>query len=265
VHPVLFSFGPFELYSYGVLIALGGVLSSYFWHLKRAKIGLKNDEDLWLMINLILLGGFLGGRVLFLFEYTVPFSHAFWQTAFSFNRGFSVMGAFVGVLGALGWFSRRAGVPFLRVLDYVCQAAPFWHVFGRLGCFMAGCCFGREADGLPWAVTFTNPRSMVDSNLLGRPIHPTQLYEALGDLIIAAGLYVFVLPKVEKGRWPRGSVCAGYFISYAVLRFVTEFYRGDVVPFWLGLTAAQAASLGLVAAALGIIIYGRGREACTQS
>jgi phosphatidylglycerol:prolipoprotein diacylglycerol transferase len=257
--------GPFELYSYGVLIAVGGVLSSWFWHWKRAKIGLKTDEDLWLMINAILAGGFLGGRVLFLFEYTVPFSRDFWQTMFSFNRGFSVMGAFAGVLLAIAWFARRAGVPFLRVLDYVCQAAPFWHVFGRLGCFMAGCCYGREAGGLPWAVTFVNPRSMVESRLLGVPVHPTQLYEALGDLVIAAGLYMLVLPKVEKGRWPRGSVCAAYFLSYGLLRFSIEFYRGDVVPFWLGLTAAQAASLSLAGAALGVIFYGRRRSACTQS
>ena len=73
-----------------------------------------------------------------------------------------------------------------------------------------------------------------------------------------------VLPRVESGRFPRGSVCAGYFFSYAVLRFVTEFYRGDVVPFWLGLTAAQAGSLGLAAAAFGILVVAR-NQPCTQS
>lgn len=261
---MLFSLEPLELYSYGTLIALGGALSAYFWYKKRKQIGFKKEEDLWLMVNAILFGGFLGGRVLFLFEYTTPFSREFWETAASLNRGFSVMGAFVGVVGAIWLVAWKAGVPLLRVLDYVCQAAPFWHVFGRLGCFMAGCCFGRPAEGLPWAVRFTDPRSMVARGLLGVPLHPTQLYEAAGDLAIAAALFAWVLPRVERGRLPRGSVCAGYFLSYAALRFATEFYRGDVVPLASGLTAGQAASAALAVA--GILVAAAGRRApCTQS
>jgi len=252
VYPVLFHFGPLYIWTYGALIALGGIFSALFWKNRMAEIGIKKDEDFWLLINVILMSGFLGGRILFLFEYTSPFSQEFWSSAFSFSRGFSVMGAFVGVLGGVYWFSRRIKAAFLHVLDYVCQAAPFWHFFGRLGCFAAGCCFGRPTD-VPWAVTFTNPVSQVDPDLLGHPIHPTQLYEAAGNLAIAGFLYRFILVPTEKGRLRPGTLAALYFILYGVLRFVEEFYRGDAIPLSIGLTAAQAMCLALSAGGLSVL------------
>ena len=192
---------------------------------------------------------------MFLAEYTRPFSADFWAALVSPSRGFSVMGAFGGVSAGLWWLARRSGVPFLRLLDYVCAAAPLWHAFGRLGCFMAGCCFGRPST-LPWAVTFRDPRSLVDTALVGVPLHPTQLYEALGDLVIAGVLMRWVLPEVERGRRPVGTVAAAYFLAYGVLRFATEFWRGDVLAIpGVGLTAAQGMSALLAAAAIGIYLY----------
>jgi phosphatidylglycerol:prolipoprotein diacylglycerol transferase len=247
MHPVFIEIGPIRLYSYGVLIALGGILSSLFWFNRRERMGIHREEDLWLFINIILFGGFLGGRLLYLLEYTQPFSREFWETAFSLDRGFSVMGAFVTVIGGVYWFCWRRQIDFLRLFDYVCQAAPFWHFFGRLGCLAAGCCFGRPPKGsLPWAVTFTDPRSLISPELLGRPVHPAQLYEAFGNLLIAALLFVFILPRIESGRLRPGTLCAGYLGSYAILRFLLEFYRGDTVVLPLGLTAAQAFCLGLL-------------------
>lgn len=266
MHPVLIEIGRFRLYTFGVLIAAGGVLSSAFWLARREKMGLKREQDLWLLINAILFGGFIGGRLLYLFEYTRPFGSEFWGTAFSFSQGFSVMGAFIGVAGGVYWASRRLKADFLKVLDYVCQAAPFWHFFGRLGCFAAGCCYGRPPRGnLPWAVTFTDPRSLVAPELLGRALHPAQLYEGFGDLGIAMILYFLVLPRIEDGRLRCGTLAAAYFACYAVLRFATEYFRGDIVflPF-PGLTAAQAFSLALFAcaAAMTIAVY---RKPCTRS
>lgn len=255
MHPVLLQIGAFRVYSYGVLIALGGVLSVRFWLKRREKMGIRKEDDFWLLVNVLLVGGFVGGRVAYLFEYTRPFSADFWDAAVSLSRGFSVMGAFFGVVGALWWFSRRVGAPLSRLLDYICVAAPVWHAFGRLGCFMAGCCFGKPTD-LPWGVTFTDPHSLVDASLLGRAVHPTQLYEAVGDLLIAAGLYSLVLPAVEKRRQPSGTVAVAYFVSYSLLRFVVEFYRGDTVDTALfGLTAAQVISLVLIFGSIGMYLY----------
>ncbi len=263
--PTLFSLGPLHLYSYGALIAVGGVLSSVFWNSRRAQIGIKKEDEFWLMVNVILIGGFLGGRVLFMFEYVRPFSPEFWDVAFAFNRGFSVMGAFFGVIGAIFWFSRRIHAGFLHVLDYVCVAAPFWHFFGRLGCLAAGCCYGRPT-AVPWAVTFTNPNAMIAQEapaLLGVPVHPTQLYEAFGNLAIAAILFFFGLPRKESGLLKPGALTAAYFLFYGALRFVEEFFRGDTVPLGHGLTAGQGFSLALIAA--GLVLGTAAQNSCTPS
>jgi len=263
MHPVLFSFGRLRIFSYGVLIALGGVLSCLIWKAKQKRMGLQTDDDFWSLLNVILVGGFLGGRILFVIEY-VPFKAAqLWAAIFSFSRGFSVLGAFVGVIAGVWLLARRLRISFLRLLDYVSLVAPVWHVFGRLGCLAAGCCFGRPT-GLPWAVRFTNSSSMVDPGLRGVPLHPTQLYEAFGEAGIFLGLYRLVLPRVEAGSLPYGTLSGLYFAAYAALRFIVEFYRGDTVPGCLGLTGGQDLCLVLLAAGLVMTAWAR-RKPCIQS
>ena len=259
MHPILIEFAGVRVYAYGVFVAVGGIICARFWHQRRAAMGLRNDEEFWLLINALVIGGFIGGRLLFLFEYTRPFSAEFWRALISLSRGFSVMGGFLGVASALWWFTRRTKTSLLLV-DHVAVVAPLWHAVGRVGCFFAGCCFGRPTDRF-WGVTFRDPRSTVDQVLLGRPLHPTQLYEALGDLLIAALLYRVVMPAVVDGRQPRGTVTAAYWASYGLLRFVTEYFRGDIVALGLGLTAAQGFSLAFIAA--GAAFYWRLR--CSRS
>jgi len=263
MRPVLFAFCGLRVYTYGALIALGGALSALIWNAKRGRMGLKREDDFWLLINVVLFGGFIGGRVLYVIEY-VPFTgRELWAAAFSFNKGFSVLGAFAGVAGAVWLFARRRKLDFLRLLDYVSLVAPFWHVFGRLGCFAAGCCYGRPSR-MPWAVRFTDPGSMVPPELLDTPLHPAQLYEAFGELGIFLALYFLVLPRSERGGTAPGTLSGLYFISYGVLRFAAEFFRGDAAPGLLGLTAGQALSLALLASGLALSAWAC-RRPCIQS
>lgn len=259
MHPILLSFGGMRVFTYGALIALGGVLSCLIWKAKREKMGFKSEEDFWLLVNVILFGGFIGGRVLYLIEY-VPFRSAeLWGAIFSFNRGFSVQGAFAGVIGGVWLLAWRRGIDFLRLLDYVSLVAPFWHVFGRLGCLAAGCCFGRPTS-LPWGLRFTHPAAMVDQGLLNVPLHPTQLYEALGEGGIFLALAFWVLPRLESGRLPPGVLSGLYFAGYGVLRFGIEFVRGDAVPSVLGLTAGQGLSVVLLVSGLSLAAWARHRS-----
>ncbi|MDD5657975.1 MAG: prolipoprotein diacylglyceryl transferase [Elusimicrobia bacterium] len=247
MHPVLLALGPLRIYSYGALIALGGVLSAMIWKAKRERMGLRSDDEFWLLLNVILFGGFIGGRVLFILEY-VPFrAETLWSAIFSFSKGFSVLGAFVGVGGGVWLFCRRRRLEFLRLIDYVCLIAPFWHVFGRLGCLAAGCCYGRPTR-LPWGLRFADPAAMVPGSWRGLPLHPTQLYEAAGDAAIFLALYFAVLPRAERGRLPRGFLAGAYFAAYGVLRFFVEFCRGDTVSGFMGMSAGQGLSLALAAA-----------------
>ncbi len=252
MRPVLFELGPFHLYGYGAMIVLGGVLSFWFLRGRMAKVGLKSDDDFWLLVNVILLSGFGGGRILYVFEYTRWFSRDFWEALISPSRGFSVLGGFISVPIALWLFCRWRRIEFLRLLDTVCVMAPLWHVFGRFGCLMAGCCHGRPTD-VPWAIKFTDPASQVPQVWLGVPLHPTQLYEAFGNAVIAACLYQ-LLKRTENVR--PGLVAAAYFASYGILRFFEEFYRGDTVPLgFLGLTAGQGIGVALVATSLALVAW----------
>lgn len=263
MHPVVIALGPVTIYSYGLLVALGGVASVLFWRSRARRMGFPDEEGLWTLVNAIIAGGFIGGRALFLLEYTRPFGPDFWAVFFSLSKGYSVLGAFLGVTAGVAWACRRAGAPLLRTLDYVCMAAPVWHAIGRLGCFLAGCCHGRPADGLPWAVRFTDPRALVPPELLGRPLHPAQLYEAAADLLLAAALYAFALRPLEAGRARPGILAASYLAGYGALRFSLEFVRGDAVPLAAGLSLGQALSLVMIAAAAALLL-GR-RAACSRS
>ncbi|MCX5794322.1 MAG: prolipoprotein diacylglyceryl transferase [Elusimicrobia bacterium] len=263
MHPVLLTVGTLRVFSYGVLIALGGALSCLIWWAKRGRMGLRSEDDFWLLVNVVLFGGFLGGRGLYIIEY-VPFrGPELWSAVLSLSRGFSVLGAFAGVIGGVWLLARRRGIPFLRLLDYVSLVAPFWHVFGRLGCFAAGCCHGRPTQ-LPWAVRFTDPVCLVDRALLGAPLHPTQLYEAFGDAGIFLALWSYVVPRLETGRLGFGTLSGLYFAAYGLLRFGVEFFRGDTVPGILGLTGGQLLSLGLLGAGLGLAAWAN-RRPCTPS
>ncbi len=258
--PLLFEWGPLRLHSWGFLVALGGMLSCGWMFSRREGMGLKREEHYWLLVNLILVCGFVGGRLLFIAEYVPWGSAGFWDSLASRGTGFSVLGAFAFVVAGLWVFSRRVSVPFLPVLDHFCVTLPFWHAVGRGGCFLAGCCQGRPTDAA-WAVTFTHPRSLVPPEFLGRPLHPAQLYELAADLVLGLALYLGLWRRYERGALPPGVVSGAYIIAAAFLRFGLERFRGDTVASGvLGLSVAQLLSLGYVVFA-GLIL----RQAWSQS
>lgn len=263
MRPILFSIGRLKIYGYGVLIALGGAASATFWIKHWRKMGLKKEEDVWLLLNTLLLSGFVGGRLLYVFQYDPIFGSVFWSDLFSLNRGFCVMGAVLGAVLGVSLYARFLRLRFLRTLDYVCQAAPLWHFFGRLGCFAAGCCYGIPTKK-PWGVIFTNPRSLVAPEFLGLPIHPTQLYEAFGELGIFFILYFFFLKKLEAGKMREGILSAAYLGGYGVLRYILEFYRGDAL--WIsGFPMTQVQVFCLLQILAAVFIYRRVRSHAPHS
>lgn len=251
--PVLLAFGPFKLYGYGAAITLGGVIGARLLWLRREKMGLRDEESFWALINLAVLSGFLGGKLLFMLQYGV-------RPGLSLMNGYSAFGGFVSVPLAVAGFALWKKIPVLKLADYMFLTALFWHAFGRLGCFLAGCCQGQPTS-LPWGVTFRDPRSMVPPELLGVRLHPVQLYEAAGDLIVAAILYR-VLLATEKGKVEPGLVAAGHFAAYGIMRSSLEFLRGDTLPFLGPLTQGQALGAGLLAASAAILAW---RSRCSPS
>jgi phosphatidylglycerol:prolipoprotein diacylglycerol transferase len=161
---------------------------------------------------------------------------------------------------------RRHAMPFWRTADLLAPSVALGHFFGRLGCFASGCCWGAEAHGraLGWATRF-GPDSLVFQEYVARgalpvdaqvtpPLHPVQLYEAGGDLVLFFALYLFGRRK----RWD-GQVLCAYLIGYAALRFFIELYRGDAARKFLvaGLSTSQAIALGSAALAIALWLVRR--------
>jgi phosphatidylglycerol---prolipoprotein diacylglyceryl transferase len=120
-------------------------------------------------------------------------------------------------------FIRYAGLPLWTTCNVFAPGIALGHVVGRLGCFLAGCCYGKPTT-MPWAVTFTDP--FIAANVgtpLNVPLHPTQLYEAGAELVI-----LFLLFSTERrGRPFAGRTFWLYMLLYALSRYAIEIFRGD--------------------------------------
>lgn len=258
MHPVLFELGPIRVFGYGFAIAVGGIWAFRLLWTRRAVLGLSPDDAYWTLVNALLLSGFGGAHILYLLQYARG-TPDFRAAALSASSGFSVFGSFIGVSLCVFLFARWKKLDAWRLSDTVFFMAALGHAFGRVGCFLAGCCYGKPT-GLPWGVVFTDPRSMVPPELLGVRLHPAQLYESAADAVFAAVLWR-VLRASDEGRVRPGVATAAYFAGYGLLRFALETVRADTVPFAFGLTGGQALGLGLAAA--GGAVYWR--SSCTRS
>lgn len=258
MHPYLLDLGFFKLPSYG-LLAMTGYLAAYFYLLSvRGRIGASRESVSDLSFY-ALLGGLLGGKLLFLLTFSGAFGEGrdgFLAALKSLQYGFVFYGGLAGGAAALWYWARRNKAAFSASADFTAPALALAHAFGRLGCLLAGCCHGSPAGGAP-GVTFRDPLCLVEPSLLGVPLHPVQLYESLGNFAIF-GLLHLVWRLREKPR--AGSVTALYVLLYAALRFGLEFLRGDDRggPA-AGLSQAQLISLAAAAAATGWLIFSRPR------
>jgi phosphatidylglycerol:prolipoprotein diacylglycerol transferase len=156
------------------------------------------------------------------------------------------------------WFYMRSkGLPFLKVADLFAPGLALGHGIGRIGCFAAGCCWGKPTN-LPWAVTFTNPDAQAVGVPMGIPLHPTQLYESLSEFVICGILLFFA----RKNHRP-GSLIGGYLALYGTVRFLVEFLRehDESNPLGLSISLEQWISLGLVAFGVWLIFSAKEQAA----
>lgn len=235
--PVLFSLGPFSVYSFGAVIALGVLVSLFFMVHRARHDGFPKPDHVYDGVFTVLLSGFLGGRLLYGLQNLESYRSeplkilAFWEGGLVFYGG--VLGSLLGL-----WiFSSVKRLPYWQVLDFLIPYVALTHAFGRIGCFLNGCCYGKVCP-FPWGVPLPGH---------AEALHPTQLYEAL----FLIGLF-FVLSALYKRRRFDGEVFASYLMLYAAGRFAVEFFRGDnpIYYFW-----TRNQWLSLVAAAAGGLLY----------
>ena len=247
MYPVLFRLGPLTFHTYGLMIALGILLG--LWVAVRLAVRdgappAQARDAVHGLVTYFVIGGLLGGRLAYIVNYPADFS-GHWMSVFKIWEGGLV--SYGGLVGALAgfalWHRNHPLFPWRRVLDWLAPAIPLGHAIGRLGCFAAGCCYGRPTN-LPWAVTFTNPESLAP---LFVPLHPDQLYESA--MLVVLGLFLLYRFRKSRGR-PEGALFVDYLLLYSVGRFGTDFFRDD--PGMAGLTWGQWMSLAVFAAAVAL-------------
>ncbi len=255
MYPVLFKFGNVAIYTYGLFIALG-FLSGIAIAKKEAKRVGEDPERITDLCFFILIAAIVGSRLF----YVITAPEAFMKNPLEifriWNGGLVFFGGFIGSLVTTVVYLRWHGMHPWKTLDLLVPGGAFGHFLGRIGCFFAGCCYG-EICHLPWAVTFTNPESLAPTRI---PLHPTQLYSALNNLIIFA-----ILWGLRKRKRFHGQVFLIYVFLYGITRSIIEVFRGDfrgqliLERFTVSQTLGVLASV--TAAILIVYLYRRHRAA----
>jgi phosphatidylglycerol:prolipoprotein diacylglycerol transferase len=247
--PKLISIGSFFLPTYGTLVAIAFLVSLWLAARAGARYGLEREKVYNLGIYATLAG--LAGAKLSLILFDLPYylEHAAEIFSFSFLQAAGVFQGGLMLALAVSWlYMRRQKMPPLRTCDVFAPGLALGHGIGRLGCFAAGCCWGVPTKA-PWAVVFRNPDAKAISGTpLGIPLHPTQLYEASAEFVIAWALLWHVGRKHKEG-----STIGLYLVLYSIVRFLVEFVRTheQELPFGLPLSITQWMSLFL----LGVGVY----------
>ena len=212
----LFSIGPITIYGYGLMIAIG-VLAAYFSATYRSKKYALDPDKVFYVTVWAVIGGFGGAKLLYLIT-QLPAILKDPSLLKDARNGFVVYGGIIGGI-LVGWlYCRIKKLKFLEYFDLMMPSIALAQGFGRIGCFLAGCCYGKETSG-PLAVTFTNS-DFAPNNVA---LIPTQIYSGFLDFT-----HFLLLLYVAKHKKADGQVAACYLIFYSIGRFVIEFFRGDI-------------------------------------
>ena len=244
MHPEIFSLGPLHLHSYGAMMALAFLVGTALGLREAKRLGL--DEDALVNVILVtLVASILGARALYVMEHLQQFRRewgsvlALWQGGLTLYGGIAA-GTFAGLVTA-----KRLGLPRWVVADALTPSLALGTMFGRIGCFLNGCCYGRPTT-LPWGVHF--PRESFAFLEFGdTPVHPSQLYNA------AVGLVLFLVLWFTRKRFRvPGVMFWSFIIAFAFARIgidLTRNYEIESVLMrtpWFELTESQITSIAMM-------------------
>ena len=244
--PNLIQIGPVTLHTYGLLIAVAVFLA---YHVARRGAVERRipAEKLDRLVMYVILAGFVGARLLY---FGVDGFAGLRRDPLAFFRiwegGLVFYGSVIGGFLALLVFARVNELRALTLTDLLAPALLLGHTVGRLGCFAAGCCYGRPTDSF-LGVVFTHPESLAPKHI---PLHPTQLYASAGTFAL------FLVAFQWSKRAPKtGALTAFYLVGYGVFRFVLEFFRGDDRGMFIaGLAPSQWIAMFMAAAGVAVAL-----------
>jgi phosphatidylglycerol:prolipoprotein diacylglycerol transferase len=218
MHPILFTVGNFTIYTYGFFIAVGAVVGGmYMWWQGKKQFSWSFDQANTLFI-LLVLAGVVGGKLFMILEEPAYYFKNF--TKLFSGSGFVFYGSLLTAIPTMLWYFKANRIPILAMLDVMAIVTCIVHGCGRIGCFMAGCCYGKPTDSF-LGVIFSDPTCQAEPK--GEPLHPTQLYESTFILLLMITLLI-----IKPRKRFEGQLFILYLMIYAVGRIVLENFRGDV-------------------------------------
>ncbi len=248
MHNDILTLGPLTVHGYGLMIGVG-IVAALCLSWRRAKNRGLSQETVTSLFLWVLLFGFLGAKLLFLLtelprvlQNPLPYLG---------SDGFVVYGGILAGLAVLRVWSRRTGQPLGKWMDVVLPGVSLAQGFGRIGCFLAGCCYGRPT-GAPLGVVFP-AGSLAPA---GIPLLPTQLFFAAGDFLLAAALLL-----LDRRGGKEGHLTVWYLLLYGTGRFLLEYLRDDPRGAVGPLSTSQFISLFIAALALALALRQRKRRA----
>jgi phosphatidylglycerol---prolipoprotein diacylglyceryl transferase len=252
MYPILFQSGGLTVYAYGFFVGLGFVVAVLLAVVRARKEGISFERMVDLFFYSI-LSAIVGARALFVMINFDYYRQNPGQIVRIWEGGLIFYGGLFLAAGVSIGYMRRHRMPIWKSADLFSPLIALGLFFGRIGCFFAGCCYGKETD-LPWAVVFTRPNSLARLNV---PLHPTQLYDA------ANGLAIFLLLSwMGRKKGFEGRIFWLFLFLYSVTRFLIEMFRGDPRGslFQDLLSTSQALGILLAILSLFMLFYLKRRQ-----
>ncbi len=267
MHPVLIKIGPITIHTYGFLLAIGVFAAIVMVGILGKKENI-NREILFNFLFYTFLTGLIGAKLFLFFEDIGYFlKHPAEIKSLLTSAGVFYGGLIFGILFA-AWYIRKHKLNFRQLGDIIAPSIALAHFFGRMGCFFAGCCWGREAEGCSIAIKFTDARATTGVPLK-EMLYPTQLMEAILNLLNF--ILLFILYKKRKFT---GQVFAIYIFNYSLIRFFVEYFRGDEGRGYIfggmdqpfsSLSVPQAISIsGVLAAIILYRVFKKRAQCCSE-
>jgi phosphatidylglycerol:prolipoprotein diacylglycerol transferase len=249
MHPVLFRVGDFAIHAYGAMGALGFLAVVYLGLRRTTALGLTRDR----VVDVIFwsaVAGVVGARALYIATNPEQFSSV-GQMLNLRTGGLVFYGAMLTGFPVAAWLVRRYQLPYFALMDAFATVLPLGHALSRVGCLLAGCCYGKPTE-LPWGVTYSDPLAMAPHDV---PLHPTQAYESLYLL----GIFAFLNAFYPRRRFD-GQVALLYLTLYPLLRSLNEFLRFDPTRGWFlesvfGPTVSTSQALSVLIASVACAVF----------
>ena len=241
--PVLFSLGPFKVYSYGLFIALGFFTAIFLIEKESEKKAIPPAKISRLCL-ITFIFALLGARAMYVLTNFSYYTKDPLEILMLHHGGLMFHGGIIAGFITAWVYLKKSKLPILPVLDIIMLYLPLGQAIGRIGCFLNGCCFGREST-LPWAIA-------LGSETITR--HPSQIYASLGSLIIFVILRLVSGPCTRRGSTMLvpGFIFSLYLILYPINRIIVEEFRADLPEIWMGFSFTQWVSVGIFI--IGIIV-----------